>query len=71
MTKNIDVSIVVISFNTKDITIDCLKSVVNFTKDVNYELIVVDNASTDGSDKAIEEFSKKHKNTIFEQRGGD
>ena len=65
MTKNIDVSIVVISFNTKDITIDCLKSVVNFTKDVNYELIVVDNASTDGSDKAIEEFSKKHKNTIF------
>jgi len=49
------VSIVVVSFNTRSMTIDCLKSIVAETRDVPYEVIVFDNASTDGSLDAIQE----------------
>ncbi|MDU8943271.1 glycosyltransferase family 2 protein [Ovoidimarina sediminis] len=48
------VSIIVISFNTRDLTLDCLRSVEQETT-VPYELIVVDNASSDGSAEAIAE----------------
>jgi GT2 family glycosyltransferase len=46
------VSILVISYNTRDMTLDCLRSVVAQTT-VPYELIVLDNASRDGSAAAI------------------
>lgn len=46
------VSIVVVSYNTKEMTLDCLRSVVAETK-ASYELIVLDNASPDGSAEAI------------------
>lgn len=45
-------SIVVISYNTREMTLACLRSVVAETT-VPYELIVVDNASQDGSAEAI------------------
>lgn len=45
-------SIVVISYNTRDMTLACLASVVAETK-LPYELVVLDNASTDGSAEAI------------------
>jgi GT2 family glycosyltransferase len=46
------VSILVISYNTRAMTIECLKSVVAETT-VPHELVVVDNASPDGSAAAI------------------
>lgn len=46
------VSIIIISYNTKDMTLECLRTVVDQTT-VPYELIVMDNASTDGSAEAI------------------
>src|SRR4030043_1060238 len=45
----VDVSIIIVSWNTKDILHNCLKSVREQTKNINYEIIVVDNASADGS----------------------
>jgi GT2 family glycosyltransferase len=42
-------SIIVVSFNTKQITLDCLKSIYATADDLKLEVIVVDNASTDGS----------------------
>jgi len=53
----IDLSIIVLSYNTKDITLSCLSSIVQHTRGLSYEIIVVDNASNDGSSDAIEEFS--------------
>ncbi|MHC4975169.1 MAG: glycosyltransferase family 2 protein [Planctomycetota bacterium] len=44
-----ELSIVVVSYNTADLTIECLKSVREQTTRVSYEVIVVDNNSTDGS----------------------
>jgi GT2 family glycosyltransferase len=48
------VSIIVVSYNTKQMTLDCLATVYEQTN-VPFELIVVDNASNDGSAEAIAE----------------
>ncbi|EDN70142.1 glycosyl transferase, group 2 family protein [Beggiatoa sp. PS] len=48
-----DLSIIIVSYNTKELTLACLKSVVDETHDLNYEIIVIDNASHDGSADAI------------------
>ena len=53
------VSILVISYNTRAMTLDCLASVVAETT-VPYELIVLDNASPDGSAAAIAEAFPGH-----------
>ncbi|MEK7071292.1 MAG: glycosyltransferase [Patescibacteria group bacterium] len=47
----IDLSIVIVSYNTKKATLECIDSVVKSLKNskLNYEIIVLDNASTDGS----------------------
>src|SRR5258708_5798854 len=39
-----DLSIIVINFNTAQLTVDCIKSVVKNTKGIKYETIVVDNS---------------------------
>lgn len=44
-----DVSVIIVNYNTRQMTCDCLHSIRMHTRDVNYEIIVVDNASTDGS----------------------
>ncbi|SFE79953.1 glycosyltransferase family 2 protein [Roseivivax sediminis] len=46
------VSIVVVSYNTRDMTLECLRSIVAET-DLPHEIVVVDNASGDGSAEAI------------------
>jgi hypothetical protein len=48
------VSIVIVSFNTKDLLRKCVQSIYETTKGLNYEVIIVDNASRDGSPEAIE-----------------
>lgn len=52
-----DLSIIIVSYNTRKLLADCLTSVFTQTKDSNYEVIVVDNASTDGTIEAVE---KRH-----------
>ena len=44
-----DVSVVVVSFNTRDLLRDCLQTLAREAGGVSYETIVVDNASKDGS----------------------
>jgi GT2 family glycosyltransferase len=48
-----DVSIVIVSWNTRDLLRDCLKSIAAETKDVSFETIVVDNASKDSTDAMV------------------
>lgn len=45
----VQVSIVTVSFNSKEFLRDCLESVFKFTSEIDFEFIVVDNASTDGT----------------------
>ena len=46
-----DVSVIIISFNTKKLTEDCLSSVVRSLKEtkLTWEIILIDNVSTDGT----------------------
>ncbi len=54
-----DVSIIIVAWNVRDLLYDCLKSVYNETKEIEFEVIYVDNASEDGSvEMARKEFSE-------------
>ena len=48
-----DVSIIIVNYNTKALTKQCLQSVYKKTHDIDYEIIVVDNASIDGSQEML------------------
>lgn len=62
MKKNINLSVIIISYNTKALLAKCLKSVILSLKKTNlsYEVIVVDNASIDTS---VELVKKKYPQT--------
>ncbi|MBI4226022.1 glycosyltransferase, partial [Candidatus Roizmanbacteria bacterium] len=47
----LNLSIIILSYNTKELTKNCLESILKSltNSSLNYEIIVVDNHSTDGS----------------------
>ena len=51
--SSIDVSIIVVSYNTREMTLECLRSIVAETTQVEYEVLFIDNCSTDGSFDAV------------------
>jgi GT2 family glycosyltransferase len=53
--KDIDLSIIIINYKTKDITLECLRSVFASKTKYVYEVILVDNASKDGSVAAFKQ----------------
>ncbi len=54
VTGSIDVSIIIVSYNVKMYLLECLASIKANCRNLSYEIIVVDNNSTDGSADAIE-----------------
>lgn len=48
-----DVSVIIVNYNTKSLLKDCLRSIFTHTHNCKYEIIVVDNASTDNSQEDI------------------
>lgn len=57
-----DVSIIIVNYNTLNLTKDTIDSVLEKTKGISYEIILVDNASKDGS---IKFFEKNYKDKII------
>lgn len=49
----IDVSIIVASYNTRDLTMDCLRSVIDNTQRVSCEIILVDDRSPDDTVEVV------------------
>lgn len=49
-----DVSIIIVNYNTKSLTLDCISSIVLSEFAGTYEIILVDNASTDGTVGEVE-----------------
>lgn len=49
-----DLSIIIVSYNTVELLRNCLKSIYNNTKNIDYEVWVVDNQSKDGSPEMVE-----------------
>lgn len=54
-----DVSIIITSFNTKKLTLDCVRSIRGSCPKIKYEIIVVDNGSTDDSVAKLEKLKIK------------
>lgn len=50
---SVDLSIAIVSYETREQILDCLRSVLEHTHRCTFEVIVVDNASTDGTVEAI------------------
>ncbi|MDR1544541.1 MAG: glycosyltransferase family 2 protein [Prevotellaceae bacterium] len=57
-----NVSIVIVNYNTKKLLENCLKSVFEKTQDIDFEVIVVDNNSQDGSCEMVK---NEFKNVIL------
>jgi GT2 family glycosyltransferase len=56
-----DVSIVVVNWNTRDLLAECLEAIARTSGDLDMEIIVVDNGSTDGSqDMVRQRFPQVH-----------
>lgn len=49
-----DISIIIVNYNTRDLLRNCLNSVFKTVSDISYEIIVVDNASSDDSIAMLE-----------------
>ncbi len=61
--QKINLSIIIVSYNTKKITLNCLKSIISSLKNtkLRYEIIIIDNNSNDGSQKEISNFKSQNK----------
>lgn len=67
----VKLSVIIVSFNTKDLIKNCIESVVKNTKGIGYEIIVVDNGSTDDSTAEIKRLKSKYRGVdirLFENK---
>lgn len=67
-----DLSIIIVSYNTRKLTEQCLASVIRSLKgsDIRYEIIVVDNVSTDGTREMLKKKFPKVKTILNRQNVG-
>src|SRR3990167_3972233 len=64
--KSPDLSIVIVSFNTREVTKNCLESIFKSLEKtaLSYEIVVVDNDSKDGSLEMLQKFQLSHPSTF-------
>ena len=58
MKATVDVSVIIVNYNTLHVLLPCIDSIVSRTENISYEIIVVDNGSTDGS---LETLAQDHR----------
>lgn len=61
----VDLSIIIVNYNTFDLTKDAIDSVLKYKHDFTFEIIVVDNSSSDDSLEKLEDYFKDNKNVRF------
>ena len=49
-----DLTVIIVNWNTRELLQNCLRSVFQHTRGISYQVIVVDNASSDGSPEMVE-----------------
>jgi len=58
----VDVSVIIVNYKTKDLTQKCVESIFEKTFGLDFEVIIVDNASNDGSFEYLSVYFKDYKN---------
>lgn len=61
----IDVSIIIVSYNTKELLVKCVKSIIDTVKKTSYEIIIVDNNSEDDSAQAVKKSFDYAQDKVF------
>jgi GT2 family glycosyltransferase len=56
MDESVDISIIIVNWNTEELLLECVSSIKQDTNNYKVEIIVVDNASKDGSAQALKDF---------------
>ncbi len=56
-----DISIIIVSYNTKKVLSNCIQSIYKYSKGFSFEIIVVDNGSTDGSRESLAKLARQKK----------
>jgi GT2 family glycosyltransferase len=54
MSLSLDLTIIIPNFNTKALLQQCLQSIYNYTRGIRFEVICIDDASSDGSPEMVE-----------------
>lgn len=49
LSSEIDISVIIVNYNVKDLLLQCLRSIQQAAKNISVEIIVIDNHSSDGS----------------------
>ena len=69
-TESLDLSVVIVSWNVKEYLMKCLSSVNNNVNNLSYEIIVIDNNSSDGTAEMIRKKFPETKLTINRENFG-
>jgi len=56
---DIELSIIMVNLNTKDLTVGCIRSIEKEAKDISFEVLLTDNGSNDGSVEALKGITKE------------
>lgn len=65
-----DVSVVIVSYNVAELLKNCLQSIFKYTSGLTFEVIVVDNASTDDSVEILKSFQQNNFKLIESPENG-
>lgn len=68
--NKLDLSIIIVSYNTKKLLDDCLKSVFERKAELKFDVVVVDNASSDGSPLMVKKKYPKVKLVVNKKNMG-
>jgi GT2 family glycosyltransferase len=59
--SNVDISVIIVNYKTPQLLLECVQSIVDKTKDVSFEIVIVDNNSEDESEMLIKNHFQKVK----------
>lgn len=65
---SMDLSIIIVNYNTKDLTLACVDSILKCNPKLTYEIILVDNGSTDGSAELFHKIQGNKLRVILHQK---
>ena len=62
--ESVDISVIIPVYNYKDVIPSCIDSVINQKTNYKFEVILVDDGSTDGAGEICDKYAAGHKNVI-------